>query len=330
MALFGYNYDKPGKGVDPNTPQKAAFFRFWELLKRKFFKYVLFNMMYFVIIMPIVMLVYSAFYGWVASVGTFEKETVLSIVLELFRTIAMHIPKALQLPLLIISLILYGPFTCGMTYILRNYAREEHAWISDFFTKSFENFGQGLFFGILDILATVILLVNLNYTGILGSNTTAMTLFGVFLKYFTIVLYILYFMMRNYFYQMVVTANLKIPAILKNASLFLVLGLWRNIIATVAIAASVFIMLFLHPLLELVTVPLIGFSFCGFIAVFTTYPIIEKYIVKPVLNSEKAEEEADLEAKLAGRGGELPPELGGPGAGSHDDKPHTDDTSDNA
>lgn len=319
MALFGYNYNRPGKGVDPNAPKKTGFFLFWELLGRKIFSYILINLIYFVLVSPIVMYLYFAFYGWLVSIGTINTETVLSVVLELFRVIATFVPSALHIPLLVLSLLLYGPFTCGMTYILRNFAREEHAWVSDLFRKSFDNVKQGLFFGVLDILATAVLIINFNYSTLIGADSTAMTLFGVFLRYFSIVLYVLYFFMRYYFYQMVVTANLKISAILKNGWLFAILGLGRNIIATIAIVLSAALMMFIHPIVELITVPLIGFSFCGLIAVFTTYPIIEKYIVKPVRDAEKLTDESDVESMLGGRGGELPPELGGPGAGAHKD-----------
>lgn len=318
MGLFSVNYNKPGKGVDPNAPEKNAFIVFFELIGRKFFSYVLLNLMYFVIISPIVIYFYSILYGWLASVSTIESETVLSILLELFRVIVSVVPTFLHLPLLVLSLLLYGPFTAGLTYILRNFARQEHAWISDFFHKSLENLGQGILVGIIDILAAVILWTNFNYAGLTGADTTGATLFGVFLRYFTIVLFVFYFFMRNYIYQMIVTIRLPFLRIVKNAFLFAILGLGRNLIAGIGIALSVLVIMFLHPLLELLAVPLIGFSFCGFLAVFTTYPIVAKYVVKPAMEAEKVQEEQRIEESLGGRGGELPPELGGPGAGAHE------------
>jgi hypothetical protein len=166
----------------------------------------------------------------------------------------------------------------------------------------------------------VILWTNFNYSNLIGAETVGLSLLGVFLRYFTIVLFILYFFMRFYFYQMIVTAKIPFFGILKNGWLFAVLGLGRNILAAAAIFLSLMVMLFVHPMIELLTIPLIGFSFCGFIAVYTTYPIIEKYIIKPVREAEKAEDDQEIREKLDGRGGELPPELGGPGAGSHDDQ----------
>jgi len=316
MPLFGYNYNKPGKGVDPNAPKKHPFLLFWELIGRKFFKYVLLNIMYFVIISPIVVYIYAAFYGWLVSIGQIERETIVSFLLELFSNVVSYIPSVLHLPLLVISLLLYGPITAGLTYMLRNFAREEHAFTSDFFSKALENWKQGLVFGILDILAFLVLWVNINYSALVGANTVGMELFGVFVKYFTIVLFVLYLFMRFYTYQMIVTAELSVRAILKNAWLFAILGLGRNIIATVGILLSVVVFIFINPVIEMFAIPLFAFSFCRFIAVYTTYPIIEKYIIKPVRDAEKAKAEKDIAEALGGRGGELPPELGGPGAGA--------------
>lgn len=321
MPLFGYNFNKPGKGVDPDAPPKHPFLLFWELLGRKFFKYVTLNIMYLIVLLPVVIFAYAAFYGWLATVMPADDGTVVSFLLDLFAVVYNFVPAVLHIPLLIISLLLYGPFTCGLTYILRNYAREEHAFISDFFSKARENWKQGLVFGIIDVLAVVILWVNINYSKIIEANSISMELFAVFIKYLTIVLFVFYLFMRNYTYQMVVTAELSVRAILKNARLFAILGLGRNIIVLLGTAVTIVVVLFIHPIIEIFTVPLIALSFINFLSVYTTYPIIEKYIIKPAMEAENArrlQEEKEIKEKLGKRGGELPPELGGPGAGNMD------------
>ena len=64
--------------------------------------------------------------------------------LKLFATLVNYVPSFLHAPAIVISILIYGPLTCGLIYIFRNYAREEHAFISDFFTKAKENWKQGL------------------------------------------------------------------------------------------------------------------------------------------------------------------------------------------
>ncbi len=318
MSLLGYNYNKPGKGVDPNAPKKHPFIMFWELLARKFFKYVALNIMYFIILMPMIISIYALFYGWLANLISVGTDTVISVLLELFATLVSYVPSSLHLPALIISIILYGPITCGLTHILRNYAREEHAFISDFFTKAKENWKQGLFFGLLDIFLVIVLIVNLNYSNLVSADTIGPHLFSTVVKYLTIVLFVFYTFMRNYIYQMIVTAELSIRAILKNSWLFAILGLGRNIIVFVGTVAALVVVMLLHPFIEVVGMPLIALSFINFLSVYTTYPIIEKYLIKPAKEAEeerRREEESEIERKLGNRGGELPPELGGAGAG---------------
>ena len=319
MPLLGYNYNKPGKGVDPNAPKKHPILMFWELLGRKFFNYMLLNIMYFIVLMPIIILIYALFYGWLATLSSYDSETFVSILFELFATLVNYVPSFLHAPAIVISILIYGPLTCGLIYIFRNYAREEHAFISDFFTKAKENWKQGLFFGILDILLITVLIVNVIYSSIVSADTFGVQLFSTIVKYLTIVLFVFYTFMRNYIYQMIVTAELSIRAILKNAWLFAILGLGRNIIVLIGTVAALFVAMFLHPMVEVICVPLIALSFINFLSVYTTYPIIEKYIIKPAKAAEEERrlmEEREIEQKLGNRGGELPPELGGAGAGA--------------
>ncbi|MBQ3550546.1 MAG: YesL family protein [Clostridia bacterium] len=54
MGLFQKNYDKPGKGVSKNEPQKRGFFRFFELYFRSFWKLISAQFWYLLLCLPIV------------------------------------------------------------------------------------------------------------------------------------------------------------------------------------------------------------------------------------------------------------------------------------
>ena len=55
MAKFSFfNYEKPGKGVDKDAPQKKRFFLFFELLFRKFWKLIQINVLFLLCCIPIV------------------------------------------------------------------------------------------------------------------------------------------------------------------------------------------------------------------------------------------------------------------------------------
>ncbi len=314
MGLFSNDiWSKPGKGVDKDEPQKNAFFHFWELVGRKFFRLVAFNVFYFICLLPVIVAVYGVFYTWLAAIsGVGADEAVsLPVLPGMLSLLYTYVPGVLHIPLLIISLLIYGPATMGLTYILRNFVREEHAWTSDFFSRALSNWKQGLFFGILDIIAAFIMYVNWNYSALSGEEVGA---FAIVIRGVTTVLFIYYLFMRNYFYQLAVTVDLNVRQIIKNAAIFGIVGLGRNFLALICVVAIVVVSTMLHSLVELLAVPLIMFSLAGFAAVYCTYPITDKYIVQPALAEERKNEERigfdDLEPAV------LPPELGGPGAGA--------------
>ena len=94
--------------------------------------------------------------------------------------------------------------------------------------------------------------------------------------------------MRFYTYLMMVTFDMKITKILKNALIFTVMGFKRNIMALLGMAllTGVFAVLiivlgrlvpafFILPFLCLL-------GFCGFMYTFAAYPVIQKYMIDPV------------------------------------------------
>lgn len=54
MGLFGNNYAKAGPGVAKNAPKKKAFFHFFEIFFRKFWKLVSLNLLFLLFCIPIV------------------------------------------------------------------------------------------------------------------------------------------------------------------------------------------------------------------------------------------------------------------------------------
>ncbi len=324
MGLFTRDFSKPGKGVEKDEPQKNALFHFFELVGRKFFRLITFNLFYLVCMLPIVIAFYNLLYTWLLELsGIAEGEAViLPVLADLFRVIYTFVPQFLHIPLLVVSIILYGPITMGFTYVLRNFVREEHAWTSDFFSRAFSNFKQGLFFGLLDVAVTFIFYINWNYGALIGGD---IGIIAIIVRCIAAVVYVYYLFMRNYFYQQAVTVNLSVVQIIKNAAIFGVAGIGRNLLAVVLSLAICAVCLLLHPLVELLLVPTLMFSMAGFVSVYCTYPITDKFIVQPAKAAEgKTEEVAARDEDLPPA--VLPPELGGPGAGAHtkyisDDEP---------
>lgn len=288
-GIFGlFDYTKPGKGIDKDAPQKHPFFLFFELVWRKLGRLMLLNLMYFVAVLPIVCVFYYVWYNFIYGLMTPEQlgaasELPFSPLAGILLAAVDSIPAVLRYVLLAASVVIYGPVNCGLTYMLRNFARQQHAWNTDFFERIKSNFKQGLVIGLLDLFFACVLAFNLTMRVDPGAQIA--TLLNL-VRYVSYGLLLIYLFARNYVFIMVVTFDNTIRQIIKNAWIFSVIGLWRNLIV-LAVNLVLILTMLLIPIVELVFVPLLLFSFMGFVAVYACYPLIKKHMIDPL---EKKEE----------------------------------------
>ena len=116
---------------------------------------------------------------------------------------------------------------------------------------------------------------------------------------------ILYFFMRFYLYLMLVTFDLSIRKLFKNALIFTTLGVKRNLMGALGIILITGLNLLLFPLFAAtplgIAIPLIipllyYMAVCTFTSTYAAYPIIERYMITPyVKNNENEEEEIEEE-----------------------------------
>ena len=293
LVFFGlFDFTKPGKGIDANAPKKHPFFHFWELIWRKLSKLIILNMMYFVVISPILTVLYIQLVTSVQNVVGTDAD-VSTILAQILIGIAQSVPPAGRIILLIVSVVAYGPFTAGLTYMLRNYVREEHAWFSDFWERAKSNMKQGIIVGILDLGIYVLLFFNImSMFSINDLSVNSGTAFGFNLAGIVSIFFlVLYSMMRNYIFTLMVTFDLSIMNIYKNSAIFAVVGLWRNLLVLVVNLATAALFILTYPLIEVIIMPLFAFSFWGFVTIFTCYPVIKKYMIDPIMAQQ---EELDL------------------------------------
>ncbi len=286
MSLFRPYVYKNRPDLLDNAPVKKGFFRFFELYFRKFWRFLTVNLWYFLVTLPMLLYVFYTLNGIFAERLQEAGEGVIFLAgVGFIASFFSFVPQFLNIPLLVISVLLYGPITMGLTYIFRNFAREEHAWMSDFWSRAWSNAGQGLFFGIMDIL---ILWLCIN--GMLGSFAVAGHTWNYALSVIRSVLcglaLVIWLFMRHYTYLMAVTVNLSVFHILKNAWLFVVLGFGRNVLSGLVTLACTVVTFLLAPLLTIILLPVLFYSFSWFCTVFTCYPIIKKYMIVPALEAE--------------------------------------------
>lgn len=314
MGFFTPSYDKPGKGIDPDAPQKRSFFRFFDIFFRKFWKFIKINLLYVLVSIPTFALVFFLS-GIISNLFLSMNGTE-----ELFRSIAEQIAQAsenaggadYQYSVLVVTFDLFirlaisylfmtlwgmGPATAGITYILRNFAREEHAWLWSDFKSSFkDNFKQSLIVFVIDIAAFLLFytafVVYSQMSGILGV-----------LRYFIVVIALVYTLMHFYIYPMMVTFELKLKDLYKNALIFALGKLPSNLFILVILlllhVGSAFLavmyggnyaMLILFAILVLEIFILQSFS--AFLINFNTYPKMKSYMF------EKEDKTEDLSSDL--------------------------------
>ncbi len=185
-----------------------------------------------------------------------------------------------------IPIVTIGPATCGLVYILRNYANEKPVFmVSDFFDAFKSNFKQGFVIGLFDILTSgVVGVALLWYIANQGLSVAMAIPLAV-----CIIVEVLLMFMRFYTYLMAVTVELPVKHILKNSFIFSFLGLKSNLISGFWVLLLVIPLLWFYPLIWILVFAVIGFSTVWFITTFNSYPYIVKYIIEPHEKQVRAE-----------------------------------------
>jgi uncharacterized membrane protein YesL len=275
MALFGFNYNKPGPGVSKDEPEKKAFFRFFSVYGAKFWDLIKMNMLYIitVIIQWVPMIIFLV---------TFFSQKDLSAQLSNLYNYMIMLVCALPLALT-------GPFTCGYAYLLRNCVRREHYFmISDYNDTLKSNFRQSFIATLINVMVFIVLLFNLRFYYI-QLNTNQLFVLPLALCVFLMLMLIF---MSYYIYVMMITFKLTLKQLYKNSFIFAVLGIGRNILVTILLAAIIFLHALFYPI-SLFFVPFFSLSFIGLIISFSSWPMLKKYMIDPQTVEEKPDENAE-------------------------------------
>ncbi len=175
-----------------------------------------------------------------------------------------------------VPVVTIGPATAGFTKILRNFAREEHAFLWGDFIETFKkNFKQGFLFSLLDLFVYSFLILDLMAVRAVPNQILmTLSLAAIFLSL------TVWTFMHYYIYPMMITFRLTLRQLLKNAFIFCWAGFLRNLLLTVALVLVT--LLAIHNLSVIFLFFLLitlYFSFCGFLINFTVYPLIKKHMI---------------------------------------------------
>ena len=313
FKLFDSNRD--GKGVYEEESRKPTLLFFFKLLWRKLSQLVRLNLLLFAQVIPVLVFLYVYFlgvktptvtelaYAPLYGISKISGAASVNAVLDM-NAIQMGIPifsPAILIVLIVLAVIFaltFGWINVGSAYVARGLYRGDPVFVfSDFFYAIKRNFKQAFFFGLFDFMCLVVLVVDfMHFYSRTGS-------YGNDVMYFMILaVAIIYLVMRFYVYHMMLTFDLKGRKILKNALIFTVLGIKRNVIAILGLIlfGAVHILLIKVFLSMGITIPIIlpffyAMAIMKFITTYAAFPVIEKYMITPYEN-EVADPEEDTDA----------------------------------
>lgn len=271
MSFFGlFNYNKPGPGVSKDyyePPMKVFFSVFF----RKFWKMVMLNLMYFVCTIPLWVILF------VPTMTGFDENQVL-----------MQYNSQI-LVFLLISVVGLPFFNTGFAFILRNFSRENHAWLwHDFVDKVKANFKQAFALFIIDAFVVFTAIVNINFYAQVDTSGNMMLLFA---KSIALVAYTIYFMMHYFIYTIMVTFDLKLKHILKNALIMTFVKLPRNVGITALLYIIGALVFGVGAPIGIILSLFIMCIFVNYIVTFNAVSLVDKYLM-PFDDDEDTEEES--------------------------------------
>lgn len=187
-----------------------------------------------------------------------------------------------------IPVITIGPATAAATYILRNYVREQHAFLWGDFWKEFkQNFKQSMAVGLLMLFSYGVLFFAVYFYSHFLSQSAMLF---IPLVVCAAVLLIISFM-GNYLYLLIVTLELRMKPLLKNALILALVGLKQNFLILL-FSMMISLPLFLLLPWTVVIVLFFGPTTVIFIQCFLADPLVQKYCVDPFHPKKEEEEDA--------------------------------------
>lgn len=215
---------------------------------------------------------------------------------------AVSLPTQTTKVLYLLSLLViftFGIVNLATIYVMRNIVKGDPiSFVSDIVYVVKKNWKQGMLFGIFDLVFSIVAAYDFIFFFVAkGQSFIFGALFGAM-----IVITCAWIMMRYYMYIMLVTFDLSVFKIIKNAFIFMFLGFKRNIVALLGMLSLLvleYVLIFYALPVAVILPVLILISVFNFIGVYAAYPAIKKVMIDPYYVSDdvgaKTREEAEAE-----------------------------------
>ena len=248
-----------------NAPPKPRIVIFFNIFLRKFWHLVKLNMLFLLFNLPAVtmMPLVAQFF-----LPMLNKSTVMTgnSIYELIFYFAAGAA------LVCIPVVTVGPAQAGFTYILRNFSREEHAFLwGDFKEHAVKNAGQSSLICLIDLVVVLIIGIDISFYMRISEKNMLQTAAA----FFVIIFFITYVMMHMYIYPMLITFRLSVKQVYINAFIFSIIRFFPNLGILALCSVLALLPLLLLPAVGILMFPFITMSLIGLITNFYVYPVLK-------------------------------------------------------
>ena len=311
-ALFGrlmnnYYYGKSGKGDfrKEDLPENR-WQLFWDMLRTRLSALCRLNLMYVLIWLPAMIVIVVTYMSGIPNLntimaaqdGTLKQmveesagtENALTYTDEQIAELAKVNPAEYMestvysmLLLLIPCIAITGPFTAGVSYVIRNWARDEHAFIwSDFKDALKENWKQGLAVSVITALVPMLVYTGWQFYGRMAAAQPVMFLPQILV----LMIAVMWAICVTYVYPMMVTYQLKMKDLLRNCLLLgvarLPMSIGIRLLHCVPLLLGVALSYFWSPVYAVLIVGayyiMIGFTLSRFVTASYTNAVFDRFL----------------------------------------------------
>lgn len=298
--MNSYYYGKSGKGdYRKEDLPRTRWQLFWEMLRVRLAGLMRLNLFYMLIWLPaIIVLVFgtmSLFYGVLPSEEAVPDDPA-AIVEEVGMTSAqiaemdpaqmmntLHSIVWLMLLVLVPCIAITGPFTAGLSYVTRNWARDEHAFaFSDFMDAVKSNWKPSLAVSFITSLMPMLMYLCWTYYGELANQNALMTI----PQTVTVMLGLFWGLSVTYTYPMIVTYQMRLRDVLRNSFLLAIgrlpMSVGVRLLHCVPVIIAFLVAMFINTTWAIFGLAayymVLGFGLSRFVTASYTNGVFDKYI----------------------------------------------------
>lgn len=311
QLMNNYYYGKAGKGdLTPDDLPSNRWQLFWETLRVRFSALVRLNVMYLVAFIPVLIVLGLGVSGTMnilnsTDLGDGESAYTMQAALQAESTAeqggdpaTVTVPAVMSAAasrdalysILFMSLLLFipafaitGPATAGVSYVVRNWARDEHAFIwSDFKDAMKENWKQSIVISLITSVLPIIVYMCWRFYGELANTNVIM----IVPQILVMMLGLVWAISVTFMHPMIVGYRLTLKDLLRNSMLLAVARLPQSVgirlLHCVPVLIALAVAFFINPAWAILGIVLyyilIGFSLSRFVTASFTNAVFDRYI----------------------------------------------------